>query len=561
LLIRLQQRRGTDTQWSSSDPVLAAGEIALSTDDQTFRMGDGVTAWSLLPYFQNAADIEVIRLAVLANANSYSDTELDAAILSTKSTLSQAISDSETASNTYTDTEIASLIDSAPETLNTLKEIAEAIAENDGDIGTILAALDTKAATDHTHTLSDLTNVDPSGANLNDVLFFDNSDQTWKPKELIGIDAITVATVVPTGAGELSYNSNTGAFSFAPAITGVTAGSFGVLNSTTTFAASTGSVYTYWDGAKKLEVSITTTSSYVNLISLTSDHFGSSSVKLVRVVDSVETDLFTWPILGTRDFGWTYYDQHNLDVGTVVTYRIKGQSSSGTSYIGKNADVQMHVQEVAGALGGQPTSPYISVAVEGTGSTTGGLAYDDGLLTYTPVLPAAAALSELTDVDLTGLSDTDVLAYDLASGTWLPGSAASSVAQLSDVDLTGMIDKSLLQYSSSSYKWEATSIDIAPSLVAFNPRYGPYTFEITDKDKMVECTSEVTFTVPNNSSVAFPIGSTITVMQKGSGQITIVGASGVSLNFTPSNKTRTQYSSATLIKRDTNVWYLMGDLE
>jgi hypothetical protein len=69
-----------------------------------------------------------------------------------------------------------------------------------------------------------------------------------------------------------------------------------------------------------------------------------------------------------------------------------------------------------------------------------------------------------------------------------------------------------------------------------------------------------TVTVPLNSSVAFPIGTAIDILQTGSSQVTLAGASGVTINATPGLKLRTQWSSATLIKRDTNTWLAMGDM-
>lgn len=46
---RMQQRRGTSAQWVTSDYVLADGEIGLSTDTNTVKMGDGSTHWTDLP--------------------------------------------------------------------------------------------------------------------------------------------------------------------------------------------------------------------------------------------------------------------------------------------------------------------------------------------------------------------------------------------------------------------------------------------------------------------------------------------------------------------------------
>jgi hypothetical protein len=539
---------------------LAAGEIAFSTDDQTFRIGDGVTAWSDLAYFQNSDQLAAAGLQVLTTANLYTNGVVEAASTS----LTAAIGASQAASTAYTNAQIASLVDSAPETLNTLNEIASALQANDGDIDTITALLGTKSDIGHTHSLDELSDVVSSTAIDQDVLYYDSSTQTWKPKELVGIDQITVVTTAQDGVGSLAYDSESGQFTYTPPVTGVTAGSYATLKTTTTFAASTGGYYTYNDGSQNLEVTITTTVGYTSLISLTADHVSSgyAAAKLYRVVNGVETEIFDWAIIIGKDFSWTVIDEHNLPAGTTVTYRLKGKGATSTSYIGQNCDVQLYVQELAGALGGQPTSPDITVETATTGSATGALSYVDGVLIYTPV-EAAAALSELTDVDLTDLSDTDVLAYDASSGKWLPGSAASSVAQLQDVDLTGISNGAFLRYSDTSATWSAQTIDIAPSLVSFNEQTSSYVIVDSDKDKMIEINSAtaVTLTIPDDAQfLAMPNGSIITVMQTGLGQITISPGSGVTIRYTPSNITRTQWSSATLIKRGSNLWYLMGDL-
>lgn len=47
---RIQLRRGTAPQWTAANPVLAAGEPGVETDTGRTKVGDGVTAWSALPY-------------------------------------------------------------------------------------------------------------------------------------------------------------------------------------------------------------------------------------------------------------------------------------------------------------------------------------------------------------------------------------------------------------------------------------------------------------------------------------------------------------------------------
>jgi hypothetical protein len=84
---------------------------------------------------------------------------------------------------------------------------------------------------------------------------------------------------------------------------------------------------------------------------------------------------------------------------------------------------------------------------------------------------------------------------------------------------------------------------------------------LADDSKGVELsnTGAITLTVPLNSSVAFPIGAQITLVQTNTGQVTVVGAGGVTVNATPGLKLRAQWSSATLLQRATNSWLLIGD--
>jgi hypothetical protein len=98
--------------------------------------------------------------------------------------------------------------------------------------------------------------------------------------------------------------------------------------------------------------------------------------------------------------------------------------------------------------------------------------------------------------------------------------------------------------------------------VSTNAQTASYTLVLADKNKVVEMLvgSANNLTVPLDSSVAFPVGSQINILQTGSGQTTIVATSGVTINATPGLKLRAQWSYATLIKRATNTWVLVGDI-
>lgn len=93
-----------------------------------------------------------------------------------------------------------------------------------------------------------------------------------------------------------------------------------------------------------------------------------------------------------------------------------------------------------------------------------------------------------------------------------------------------------------------------------------YTFVLADNGKLVTASNAAaqTYTIPLNSSVAYATGAQINVIQIGAGQVTFVGAGGVTVASTgatsASPKLRAQYSSATLIKVATDTWYVIGDI-
>lgn len=78
----------------------------------------------------------------------------------------------------------------------------------------------------------------------------------------------------------------------------------------------------------------------------------------------------------------------------------------------------------------------------------------------------------------------------------------------------------------------------------------------------VDSSTATTITVPTNATTAFPLGSVITIIQTGSGQVSFVEASGVTIRSKSSyKKIGTQYAAAQLVKVDTDIWILIGDLK
>ncbi len=48
----IRVRRGTAAQWTAANPILALGEPGYETDTGILKIGDGVTAWADLPFFE-----------------------------------------------------------------------------------------------------------------------------------------------------------------------------------------------------------------------------------------------------------------------------------------------------------------------------------------------------------------------------------------------------------------------------------------------------------------------------------------------------------------------------
>ena len=75
----------------------------------------------------------------------------------------------------------------------------------------------------------------------------------------------------------------------------------------------------------------------------------------------------------------------------------------------------------------------------------------------------------------------------------------------------------------------------------------------------------VAFKIPTNASVAFPVGTVITVLNKGAGTCTISAVTSgtttvLSAGAVPASPTLGQYKTAVAIKVATDTWYVVGGI-
>ena len=105
-------------------------------------------------------------------------------------------------------------------------------------------------------------------------------------------------------------------------------------------------------------------------------------------------------------------------------------------------------------------------------------------------------------------------------------------------------------------------------LVAFSitTQTADYTPVSADQYQMLVLMNKATavnFTIPTNASVAFPVGTAITVLNIGAGTCTIKAVTSgtttvLSAGSTAAQPTLAQYKSAVCIKTATDTWYVVG---
>lgn len=101
---------------------------------------------------------------------------------------------------------------------------------------------------------------------------------------------------------------------------------------------------------------------------------------------------------------------------------------------------------------------------------------------------------------------------------------------------------------------------------AINSQSGTtYTFVLDDHKKTVITTSSsaVTLTIPRQSDVAWPDGALLTIVQNGTGAVTVQAGTGVTLNTqgaSGARKMRYQHQVVSCFRTSSDTWMITGDL-
>lgn len=187
-----------------------------------------------------------------------------------------------------------------------------------------------------------------------------------------------------------------------------------------------------------------------------------------------------------------------------------------------------------------------------TGTGTGSVVLNTSPTLVTPTLGAASATSTANSLGTVG-APSYTFTGDTNTGMWSP--AADTVA----VSTAG---SERMRVTSTG---GITSSDLADAVgykgLPQNSQ-GGYTLVLSDMGKHIQLTFG-TLTIPANSSVAFPIGTAITIVNGGAGSQTITITSDTLRQAGTSNtgnRTLQPFGIATIIKVTATAWYITGNI-
>jgi hypothetical protein len=579
---RMQQRRGTAAQWTAANPTLAAGEIGFETDNNRFKIGDGATAWSALDYFANNSALEDLldgapnalntlnELAAAINDdpaffttignvvdNHISDTTLihgieDTAQLATKSYADQAVSTHSTdTTNVHGIADTSVLVT----TTNLSESISTAVSTHGSDTTSVHGIADTAELATKTYaddavaaealvTAANLTDHNTETINVHGIA--DTAALATQDFVTDAIGNVTGDYSALAGSG-LDWNPSTEAFDVDPNFATKTYADDAVSthNDDTTNVhgiADTAALATksYADTAEADAITAAGTAADTKIATavaaLTKSSVGLANVDNTSdankpVSTATQTALDAKASLAGATFTGNVEVDGNLVVDGDFTVNGTNFSASATSITIEDNMVQLAHQNAANTVD-------LGIVV----------GYNDGAAKHSGIVRDVSADKWKLFKGVTSEPSTTV---DFTQGSL-------DALQVGALEATTVTPSSGIVFSDGTQTKEGVQ-----SRTPIIQKTASYTLSaLTERDSMIEMgsASAITLTVPTNATVAWPVGTSIDILQTGAGQVTIAPAAGVTINGTPGLKLRTQWSGVTLFKRAENTWVVYGDL-
>lgn len=508
LLTQMEQRRGTASEWATANPILKDGEIGIIKGTKTFKVGDGVTAFnSLMTWYAE---------------------------------VSQA----------YVDGKVADLVNSAPSLLDTIGELAAALASDESAAAALATLVATKAPlADPAFTGNPTAPTQSVGNNstrLATTAFVAAAIAALGTGVQVTVD-FGLPTTAGRNSGDLHYDRISGRL-------------FSLVNGA--WASAAGAVNSYGAGLPP------------SLGRYAGDHaFDTITWKdyvLGGVAGTTATDLFS----GTADLNGATTPVGSkvwgVTSGSGTVFKNNGQVSTqgyiATIDLGATGDASVQARFLCG--NGAYRGQLLLNATSSGGGNSIVFGFDRNTNTYSltagaQTLASGAALGSgggvlndgehLITLGITG--DTITVTVDgtvLISGQRTGAASTTTLAGFSTSSLS--YAKNFTAQAAGSLKWVSDT-----DRIMTNSQTGTtYTTVLADSGQVVEAAAAgaSTFTIPPNSSVAYPIGSVINFYAAGSGGLTLSPGAGVTIRNNGSPLT--QYQEVSLRKRGTDEWVRIG---
>ena len=540
---RMQQRRGTAAEWTAANPVLAAGEIGFETDTGKFKFGDGTNTWSNLNAFSDASAIigaapaTLDTLAELAAAidndpNFYTTVSSNATAIATVNSEIDTLTTQLNAADAQTLNDAKSYTDDEISTLGGTVTTGDATLQTNIDnLATSTAAADAALAADILQNTGDIGTHTAATTNVHGIA--DTSQLETTSGAQIKADAAQAAAEATAEAYADSLATNYDA-------AGTAASTVATHNAVTTNVhgiADTSVLATDSDVSSAVSTHNSTTLN-VHGIADTSVLATTSDVSTAQTAAEGHAD----GILATHEADTT--NVHGIaDTSDLALLSGADQTFSGNITVSGNFTVSGTTTTVS-TQDLVVNDPMIYIG-EGSTSNTADLgivgSFDDGTYQHAGIVRDAS--DDIWKL-FKGVTDEPSTTINFAQGS------LDDLA-VNNIEVAGVVFTDGTQ-----------TLAGVPSITSIASKTASYTLTAaTERDTIIEVdsASATTVTIPADSSVNFPVGSTLDIIQVGAGQVTIAGDTGVTVNGTPGTKLRTQWSSVTLLKRAANSWLVFGD--